>query len=710
MSIDCDGQICEDVEAKARSMSLEGSTNQLFFKSICQRVKPAAQPIAPAPAPAPAGGRSASVTCLPDAGIPGRADAAGSAHSSVKPARFPQICSFSLVLQPPVTHLHLIGSHVRMCSHDALLCIGTEFEICAADASDCFGKVVACSLTPATSVYTVDVQVFRHVVYLPCSPQRVGTILSETFHVFVEANHDTKSHQLVAEIARRTAAAAANRDADCADARQRTLADISAKKARAKVLASRRIGITVDQLGMVRLRQAFLIAQPLVSEILKLLMEQWQPDAAARTVECSKVFKSSDGPWDVFSVFSFLLRRRSLLKLNRSYQVDTAERDTDREQLETIMKQIYAVRNWWAHVSVAAGNCRQALVALRQFIILTPDGLKPPVAVTSSVCDRLECIERSFLHGEAAPQMTIDDISYFYFGRASRHLSLMCTCIMEQAPQSLVSVYLKQRIESKDPKFRQRGVVEAVDVTRALLALNEHQATKTLDAEEIDFDCETIRIARNNFAHAPDSGNRVIMVLLALGSLSRVISVISRMCAADPASASSVQQIITDASKYKSEIDDWQLELLERAGMVDVKALIDAVCEGHANELDSCEYAPWATDNYRRLRLLTKNQVVGEYQAPADVENVAHSMGKEQRALVNVVARVPPASRSSSASAADWLLSRVKNCEESAQHDHMQDLISTVQKAVPQDAQVQRAFTLPRSDGDIDQARAAIIR
>jgi hypothetical protein len=285
---------------------------------------------------------------------------------------------------------------------------------------------------------------------------------------------------------------------------------------------------------------------------------------------------------------------------------------------------------------------------------------------------------------------------------------------MEQAPRSLVSVHLKQRIESKDAKFRQRGVVEAVDVTRALLALNEHQATKTLDAEEIDFDCQTIRIARNNFAHAPVSGNRVIMVLLALGSLSRVISVISRMCAADAASASSVQQTITDASKYKSEIDDWQLELLERAGMVDVKALIDAVCEGHANELDSCEYAPWAADNYRRLRLLTKNQVVGEYQAPADVENVAHAMGKEQRALVNVVARVPPASRSSSASAADWLLSRViqrkENCKESAQHDTMQALISTIQKAVPQDAQVQRAFTLPRSDGDIDQARAAIIR
>jgi hypothetical protein len=50
---------------------------------------------------------------------------------------------------------------------------------------------------------------------------------------------------------------------------------------------------------------------------------------------------------------------------------------------------------------------------------------------------------------------------------------------------------------------------------------------------------------------------------------------------------------------------------------------------------------------------------------------MSRALSKEQRALVNVVARVPPASRSSIASASDWLLSRVKNCEEPAQNDHM---------------------------------------
>ena len=564
-------------------------------------------------------------------------------------------------------------------------------------------------MSRAASVYTLDLEVFRHVVYLPCSPQLLHANLTEVFHIFIEKDDATKSPQLLAAIARRTTAAAANHDTA-----QRAVAAISVTKERAKELASKPIRITVDQLGMVRLRQSFLVVQPLISEILMRLMQEWQPDAAARAVEYKKAFHSSDGPWDVFSVFSFLLRRRSFAKLIVSFGVHTAERDKEREELESILELIYAVRNWWAHVSVAAANCRQALVALRQFIALTPDGFKPPVAATSSVCGRLEGIERSFAQGvaqgEAAPQMTIDDISYFYFGRASRHLSLMCTSIMEQAPASLVSVYLSQRIYSKDAKFRQHGVVEVVDVTRALLALNEHQQTAAFDADEIRFDCETIRAARNNFAHAPTSGNRVIMVLLALGSLSRIISVVCRMCAADDASAAPVQAAIKDASTLRSQIQDWQVELLQRAGMTDVQALIDDVCEGHRTELHRCEYATWATDNYRRLRLLTKSQVVGAWQAPANVDNMSRALSKEQRALLNVVARVPPASRSSSASAADWLLSRVKNCEEPAQNDHMQELVRVVQKAVSQDAQVQRAFTPPCSADDTDTARASVIR
>jgi hypothetical protein len=185
---------------------------------------------------------------------------------------------------------------------------------------------------------------------------------------------------------------------------------------------------------------------------------------------------------------------------------------------------------------------------------------------------------------------------------------------------------------------------------------------------------------------------------------------VCRMCAADDASAAPVQAAIKDASTLRSQIQDWQVELLQRAGMMDAQALIDDVCEGHRTELNRCEYAAWATDNYRRLRLLTKSQVVGAWQAPANVDDMSRALSKEQRALLNVVARVPPASRSSSASAADWLLSRVKNCEEPAQNDHMQELIRVVQKAVSQDAQVQRAFAPPCSADDTNRARAAVIR
>jgi hypothetical protein len=709
VSIGSDGSFLDEAVPKPHCISLGHAALHLsiMYHRVAPSAKAAAAPAPPtADLPSPPAGSGSSVTAsAPSTASPGHVNPASAAHHIVKPNRFPKTCSFSVQADRSFSEPDCLGAHVLIRGDPALLCIGAELEICSEHAADCFGKVVACSLSRAASVYTLDVEVFRHVVYLPCSPQLLHANLTEVFHIFIEKDDATKSPQLLAAIARRTTAAAANHDAA-----QRAVAAISATKERAKELASKPIRITVDQLGMVRLRQSFLVVQPLISEILMRLMQEWQPDAAARAVEYKKAFHSSDGPWDVFSVFSFLLRRRSFAKLIVSFGVHTAERDKEREELESILELIYAVRNWWAHVSVAAANCRQALVALRQFIALTPDGFKPPVAATSSVCGRLEGIERSFAQGEAAPHMTIDDISYFYFGRASRHLSLMCTSIMEQAPASLVSVYLSQRIYSKDAKFRQHGVVEVVDVTRALLALNEHQQTAAFDADEIRFDCETIRAARNNFAHAPTSGNRVIMVLLALGSLSRIISVVCRMCAADDASAAPVQAAIKDASTLRSQIQDWQVELLQRAGMTDVQALIDDVCEGHRTELHRCEYATWATDNYRRLRLLTKSQVVGAWQAPANVDNMSRALSKEQRALLNVVARVPPASRSSSASAADWLLSRVKNCEEPAQNDHMQELVRVVQKAVSQDAQVQRAFTPPCSADDTDTARASVIR
>ncbi len=47
---------------------------------------------------------------------------------------------------------------------------------------------------------------------------------------------------------------------------------------------------------MVRLRQGFLAVQPLISENLMRLMQEWQPDAAARAIEYKKAFHSSGGP------------------------------------------------------------------------------------------------------------------------------------------------------------------------------------------------------------------------------------------------------------------------------------------------------------------------------------------------------------------------------------------------------------------------------
>jgi hypothetical protein len=201
------------------------------------------------------------------------------------------------------------------------------------------------------------------------------------------------------------------------------------------------------------------------------------------------------------------------------------------------------------------------------------------------------------------------------------------------------------------------------------------------------------------------------MVLLALGAMSRIISIVSRMCAADMASTATAQSTLMDACEHQSEIDDMQAELLGRTEMVDLKSLIDAVCEGHKHQLDRCEYVPWATDNYRRLRLLTKHEVVGnvskvQAQVIADTD-------KESRALLAVIARIPPASRVSAACAADWFLSRVNEClpqsdevKMSSQNHLMQELINALQKH----ALVQQGFARLCSDGDIDGARAEIVQ
>jgi hypothetical protein len=111
---------------------------------------------------------------------------ASAAPNIVKSNRFPKTCSFSVQADRPFSQHDCLGAHVRIRGDPALLCFGAELEICPEHAADCFGKVVACSLSRAASLCILDVEVFRHVVYLPCSPQLLHANLTEVFHIFIE--------------------------------------------------------------------------------------------------------------------------------------------------------------------------------------------------------------------------------------------------------------------------------------------------------------------------------------------------------------------------------------------------------------------------------------------------------------------------------------------------------------------------------------------
>ena len=167
-------------------------------------------------------------------------------------------------------------------------------------------------------------------VYLPCSPLAAHATLSEVYRVFVQG-----SPELASEVASRTAAAAAKLDAERAGKHRRILDAIAAHKDRATALAAARVRVTLNQLGMVRLRQGFLAAQPLVSEVVQRLMEQWYPDSSAE--RCEKELRSKSGPWDVFSVFTFLRRRRTFSKLAKSFGIESS--DSKWQELEQMVEE-----------------------------------------------------------------------------------------------------------------------------------------------------------------------------------------------------------------------------------------------------------------------------------------------------------------------------------------------------------------------------------
>ena len=297
VSIGSDGSFLDKAVPKPHCISLGHAA--LHLSIMYHRVAPSAKAAA-APAPAAA------------APGPAPASRAGTSQKIVKPAKFSQICSFRVTLDPPIDNPDCLGAHVRIRGDPALLCIGAELEICSEHAADCFGKVVAvvpCRSHSAAAaagaeaaVFSLHVEVSRRMEYLPCTPQHIdgSDTLSEVVRVFV-----AQSDELEAEVAAREAAASAQHRLQLIDGRE----SINDLKQRAVQGMNAAVQLTQDELGAVLLRDGFLASQPLVSACVRALIVKWYPHT--HEDECVRAFRSRDGPWDMFYVFDYL-RKRSL--------------------------------------------------------------------------------------------------------------------------------------------------------------------------------------------------------------------------------------------------------------------------------------------------------------------------------------------------------------------------------------------------------------
>ncbi len=211
---------------------------------------------------------------------------------------------------------------------------------------------------------------------------------------------------------------------------------------------------------------------------------------------------SSEGPWDIFTIVNGLLFKPSIFqRLAERFGVNSTEKDSEKCKLEWTLVQIYAVRNWWAHVQVTVANCRQALLAITDFIAMLPPELKAGESdrITSDLDGIISSISQP--HAQSL-SISVDDMAYFYFGCACRHLSHVGTSLKEVKSLAFCA-YLQRQIKAKDAKFcqrqitvRQSSVIEVGDVTRALLALyQDHLLPPTIhvDSSTFNFDCHRNR-------------------------------------------------------------------------------------------------------------------------------------------------------------------------------------------------------------------------
>ena len=677
------GQFCNEGVPQQHSAPAESSTLSVTVTYHRNTSAPKSGATSAAAALA-AGAASASAASLPDSRNPETAEPPAAAHESIKPAKFPRICSFSVRL-PPNQDFNPVGAHVRLCSHPPLLCISAELETCGADAPCCLGTVLSC--TPDTahaSLHTLHVEVFRHMLYLPGSPKQLedGT-LTEVVHVFPD-----KSDQLTAEIESRKAVIAFHQEVERAREKAEQFDQFMDIKKQALLLSTVDFQINSDELGMVRLRQGFLASQPFISSVLKWLMRREEWYGSACDDACIRFFRSSSGPWDIFSMFNFLMRSKTpnnpdtkdIFGMTADAigpSGNVAERDQFRERLQLLFNNIFCVRNWWAHLGAGSLDCNRALKSAKDFVQILADSELLKSSFASYPVDPSKLLAKMdrILDATQETLLTIDDVAYVLFLRASRQICKFCTEVFGTLRCSRFSEEMLVKLRNKSSKTsrRQSEAIEVCDVSTVLRALFNSDP-------HVSFDCSIITTTRNSLSHASEDRNQIILVAMALGAIARVGSVIVDRCLepsclpahASAADAERAKLLQEQGREICSSVALFQAELLDRCGLLDVDKLITHIHEKHEPLIAKCEFSELISAagqtsalKFRAVKFLLDRKLRGVSDAPEIDERLQCAAGESKerkqekkalRSLLYTVARIPPNRRRTVDAAVEWLV------------------------------------------------------
>jgi hypothetical protein len=343
-------------------------------------------------------------------------------------------------------------------------------------------------------------------------------------------------------------------------------------KKQAILLSQTAFEMSSEEMGMVRLRRGFLACQPYISAVLKLLMgrEDWYGSACGDA--CIRFFGSRNGPWDVFSMFNFLLRSKTpnyldskdifgMVAATIGPAGDVAATDNFRERLRVLFNDIFCVRNWWAHLGAGSLDCNKALKAVKDFVQIVADSAlldsssgssadpapsapAPQHAAASNPSASLP--SRTGAASSSAPSpseplallanpddmlagasshLTLDDVAYVLFLRAGLQLCKFCTEIYGTLRCSSFSKAMGAKLDNKKSKTsrRQSEVIEVSDVSTVLRKLFQSNT-------DFSFYCRIITATRNRLSHASEGSNQIILVMMALGAIGRVSSFIVEQC------------------------------------------------------------------------------------------------------------------------------------------------------------------------------------